>query len=321
MATDQQANQSEKLLLCESCISMKKLGLLTIIVLAAGYAHGFCQMSLSAVNTAVNLNANDLPTLDLRVEKLSGDCSTFFITIDNGGAASFANRALKAGENLQSIQFYKDAGRTKILKDEFETSFGEVLSGSFAVNSANTQNFVYYPFLNIPANKYSKVGSYSGNFTLKLFSGTPTDKTLIDSKIINFQYEQKRAVEISLVNTGAPFDFASSARVLNFGTLTKGATLAADLVLTYNAGYAISISSLNGGRLKHAAKESFVPYALKINGVEKSVSDVPSIIKNANGVSPEGGARLPIQVKIGDLSKAAPGNYSDIISITVASYE
>jgi spore coat protein U-like protein len=303
-------------------MTLLKICILTFLFLTTVSAHGLCRLTLASVNTAINLNQNNFPTLDVRVEQ-QGECGNFYITIDNGGAASYTNRVLKTETTTLPIQFYKDAGRTKILKDEFETSAAEVITGTFAgaSTSASGQNFVYYPFVDPAGHQYASVGNFTGNFTIKLFEGSPISNRMVDSKIVNFVYLQNRAVDVSLVETGLPFKASSSTRVLGFGTLRKDATLGADLVLKYNSGYAISMSSLNGGRLKHADAQKYVPYSLKVEGVEKSISTVPKVIKNATGTSPQGGARLPVQVTIGEVSAAPPGSYSDIISITVASHE
>ena len=124
-----------------------------ITLFFGGMVSAACQsMTLSNVNSAVNLNANSFPTLDIRVEKGQGSCSNFFIVMDNGGASSYANRVLQSNTIAYPIQFYKDAGRTQILKDEFETSTTETISGVFSGN-VNTLNFVYYAFLNIAVNQ------------------------------------------------------------------------------------------------------------------------------------------------------------------------
>ena len=77
---------------------------------------------------------------------------------------------------------------------------------------------------------------------------------LADSKIVNFVYLQNRSVELSV------------------GALKKDSALGANLVLKYNADFDISMSSKNGGRLKHSDGARFVPYIVKVNGFARNAS-------------------------------------------------
>ena len=81
---------------------------------------------------------------------------------------------------------------------------------------------------------------------------------LADSKIVNFVYLQNRSVELSVE--------------LSVGALKKDSALGANLVLKYNADFDISMSSKNGGRLKHSDGARFVPYIVKVNGFARNAS-------------------------------------------------
>lgn len=58
-----------------------------------------------------------------------------------------------------------------------------------------------------------------------------------------------------------------------------------------------------------------------VEGIPVGISGAPNVIRSGYGISATHGTRLPVLVKIEDVSQARAGNYNDIITISVASTE
>src|SRR5690606_20724438 len=111
---------------------------------------------------------------------------------------------------------------------------------------------------------------------------------------------------------------------MNFGTLTAGAAQSADLVIKYNAGYSVRMSSANEGRLKHASLSDTVPYTLQLGGLPVNLlgsNSSPVLVTSGTGVSPPNGHSFGLQATIGAIGSARAGSYSDVVTVTVATTE
>lgn len=298
-----------------------KILIFTLVLLLNIPVWGACQnMTFSVYPSQVNLNTNNFQKIDVEVNKGDGVCQNYYVVVDNGGASSYLTRSLLAGSHIYPVQFYKDSSSTQVFKGEFEASAGDVLLGSLEGNVNQTRT-AFYVNLKLDANQLIFFGNYSQNFNLKLFEGSFGSGVLRDQKIIHVSYLQNRITELSLVPTGSGFTKSSLSQSFDFGSLVEGANRGFDVVILHNAGYAVSVSSLNGGKLKHESKQSYVNYDFLIEGLPVGLSNSPRVIKSGNGLSTTNGTRLPVIVKIGDVTKARAGTYSDIITISVASTE
>lgn len=289
-----------------------------LLAMAAGAA---CPtMSLSNVNSFVSLNTNNFVSLEVRVNKGSGSCKSFFVAMDNGGAGSYSTRVIQSNMQTYPIQFYKDAARNQVLKSEFEGTPSEVLFGTFA-GGTSTFNTVYYAYLDATTNQYIGAGNYNKNFTLKLYEGDFNNRTLRDTKVVQFAFTQYKSIDISLISTGSAFNVTDTTQSIDFGNLTEGATRGFDIVLLYNAGYSVSMSSTNAGKLKHSTEKKFVPYSLSVDGIPVALTNAATVVKSASGISTPNGTRLPVTVKIGNLTDSTPGTYTDTVMVNVSSVE
>lgn len=298
-----------------------KIIFVILILITGSYVIASCEsMSLTNVPTSISLNSNSFPSIQVMVLKGNGHCGDFFISLDNGRGGSSSSRQISSAFHSYPVQFFKDSARTQILKSDGEASSGDVIAGSFD-NGESSFSSEFYAYLNLGNNSYLRSGVYSENFTLKLFEGTPDTKILRDTKMINLSFIQNKIADLSLVNSGEPFNLASTSQSVDFGDLVPGAHKGFDLVLMYNAGYTVSFSSINAGKLKHSNRQKYVAYVLTLDGVPVALSSMATVVKSAAGISLAAGTRLPVNVKIGNTADAVPGYYSDIITVNVASAE
>lgn len=298
-----------------------KILTLTLLLFFSLPSWGACEnMSISVYPSQVNLNTGHFQKLDVEINKGEGTCVDYYMTLDNGNASSSLTRSIQALSNFFPVQFYRDSSSTQIFKSELEASASDVISGSISGSTGLSRSSFFIEMKN-NENTLIPFGNYSQNFKLKLFEGTFGSALLRDQKNINVTYFQSRIAELSLVTTGSSFTKSSLSQSLDFGQLAEGATRSFDVVMLHNAGFAVSVSSLNGGKLKHESKNSFVDYSFMVDGAPVGISSAPTVIRSGSGVSSTYGTRLPVLVKIGDVSKARAGTYSDIVTISVASTE
>lgn len=297
------------------------LGLMT-----ASNALACNKLSIQELNDIEFLNSPN-QTEVFRVRRAGNSPCSFFLTIDNGSASSFSGRKLQhtSSSSFLPVQACKDAACNSILKHYPEaTSAVDVITGSFPSGGPNTIDITFYPRLE-PGN-YQRFGRYEENFNMRIYQGSITGiRELEDTESFRMGYDMNRSIDLSIVNTGSPFDIAATNRTVNFGALIPGKQSGFDLVVKYNAGYRVLLSSQNNGRMKHLTLANTIPYSLSLGGNTVSLgssSAVPIMVTQGSGVSPTGGTRLAGVFTIGTVGATAqPGNYQDIITVSVATTE
>ncbi len=300
-----------------ACYSCSASALLCIIT----------NMHSSLDNTTWSFNSNPSPGLVINVSRGDiTDACQYFLTFSAGGSGSYSQRLLYNSTYTIPYQVYKEVGHVNVLK-AFPSinNSNDVIEGSFPLLSGPlTNHHTYYPLLGT-VGEYPRFGTYSDTITISLYRDTIIPPyTFVDSHTVTYSYTVGKLIDLSLVNTGAPFDIASVTHTMNFGTMSVGTNRAFDVVLKYNAGYSLKFSSANNGQMKHASLNSYVSYDMTVNGNPINLSGSsgsPVEVSTATGVSSSEGLRLPVSATISSLGTAAAGSYSDTINITVTSIE
>lgn len=279
-------------------------------------------LSLNVQTALIDLNANGSPALQFTVTRsnsANGDCN-FFIVLDNGSAGTFATRNLSHGGDQNPIQFYTTSARNVVLKSITEAStVSDVIPGKFIGNSnAGIVSFYYPVFV---ANTGLPPGPYLDGFKISIYEGTISSHLLSASATnnVNYKYIKGNYVDMSIVDTGAPFALSDTTQTLDYGSLTTGESLDCDLMLMYNSGYVISMSSLNNQRLKNTTSANYIPYSMTLDGLSVPLTSVSQVVKSGTGSSLAAGTRLRVVGTIGSIAGAPNGTYNDTVSISVAS--
>ncbi len=126
--------------------------------------------------------------------------------------------------------------------------------------------------------------------------------------------------DLSLVDTNQVFVSSDATQNLDFGTLTTGESQSFDVVLKFNKGFKLSMSSVNSGRLKHATQNEYIGYTLTLNGAPITLTPTYGQVLSQTGtLSDIAGLRLPTQVTILTVAPSAPGGtYTDTVNIQVS---
>jgi hypothetical protein len=284
---------------------------------------GACaNMQLQANQTNIDFtpSAQYQGTLTVKANTMPGGCS-FFIVFDYGHASSYAGRSLQMSGQQWPYQISKDSAGIQIIKNIPDATSSSVLSGTLPSGNNDAQvNVNFWAVLNT-SNPWLRYGNYSDYATAQLYLGTLSSYSFVGSRTISLNYNAPKRVDLSLVPSGGAFNLNETDEIMNFGTLTPGASQSCDLVLKYNAGYTLFASSVNGGRLKHQTQAQYVPYTIRFNGTQHSLTTSPQQLDREFGVSPATGTVIPINVTIGNFGVVKSGNYSDQVLLTVQSTE
>jgi hypothetical protein len=218
-------------------------------------------------------------------------------------------------------QLYRSFPYVDVLKDVSDAmSNSDVIYDTFPDNSGSTQNVESYRAV-LGSTSSKPVGLYWDWVTVRLFEGTLSNYVLRNAVSVGFTYSVTRSIDLSLVSTGAAFNVNSTSMTLDFGTMYQGESKGFDIVIQTNAGYSLSMSSLNGGSMKHVSASASVPYSVRVNGSSFSLGSGSATVATGSGVSPSGGSRIPVALTIGSLGSSVSGDYRDSITVTVQTTE
>ena len=293
------------------------------VLFAASEAFSCGQGLSMSIGSIPDFSAGGSPTIPVTVSRKSGkngnNTCSFFLVIDNGiTGTSFTSRQLTFGQQPYPVQFFADSGRTNIMRP-YAAGLppANVVIGQF--NSPGNADAVvnFYPTLD--TSLYIANGQYAEVFGISLYMGDVNSSTFQQTLNGNFTYTNSKKADLSLVDTGTAFVAADVAQSLDFGQLASGAQKAFDLILQYNSGYSLSISSANANRLFNSSTSTYINYGLTLNSLPRALTVAPQVVQTSGGTSPANGLRLPVNVTIGSVTGAKPGNYTDTVTIVISS--
>lgn len=307
--------------------------LIGLVLLFTTRAHGACGLSVVTGNISVNwTNSFTYISVPVTINKSGPDACDYGFGLTKGAAASYATRRATSGAKLVQYQLYRENSLTNILKDVPDvTSANEVVQGGFAGGTNLTQATEYY--FRIPYNAdvspaLISAGTFTDAFTLNLYEGSDplAFVTPVDTEAISVTITVPKIVAISLVSSGGGFIDGQTTRNINMGSLYDGQATGLDLRVRSNAGFDVTFSSLNNGKMKHATANSLVPYQFYVNGALLDMSNslaVPVSGLTRAGQTSMSGLAYPLKVVVGSVlgGPKLSGTHSDSITITATTTE
>ena len=175
--------------------------------------------------------------------------------------------------------------------------------------AAGERGLMRFSFTAAPSETVS-AGLYSQNAFIGL--ETPEGQTLAE-KPVTLSIEVPSAAVMGLKGE---FRRTGGTATIDLGELTQGVRqLRTTLYVLSTAGYSVSVSSENRGRLRQGASEWYVPYGLVLGDRDMDLSRGGRV----DVVSRR--ARLddyPLTISVGSTTGKRAGDYSDILTFTVA---
>jgi hypothetical protein len=305
-------------------LALSVIGIQGALAAPSSSGSGACAgLNISAQSALIDLNTQNMTAITISVSRTGNGNCDFFVVSDNGPSSTYLTRVIEHGTDSIPFQLYKDSGKVNILKSFSEASTNnDVLFGSFSGNATGPVNVVYYPY--VDTGYSAPNGPYVESYGFYLYEGTIAAKASAiqrDNKSTNMKYEKGGYVELSLVDTGAVYNAADTSQTLDFGNLATGAVRSFDVMLKYNGGYKLSMASVNGSNIRSGTR--LIPYTVTLNSAPISVTSGLPVRTHADDggstTSPSTGLRLPMAVTIGTVGSSPTGNYTDTVSISVAS--
>lgn len=279
---------------------------------------------------AVYAASDVMQTVNFQVEVLVAALGcNYYIVMSPGSSNNVNQRQMprSAGGGTLDYNAYTTVGKAAILKDN-GAGAGERINGSFGVVAVGaTNNHSFYWAISPLQVVAAGAGYFQDSVTVSLYQEKifTNNYVLADSKTVTFRAVADSSIDLSLVDSGGSFSASDTTQTVDFDTLTSGETLAYDTLVRSNDGYSITMQSANGQVMKHESAPSVsstVPYTLTLGGVGANLSSGSAVtVKTHTGTTPAAGDRLGTSFSVGTLNGAeAPGNYSDVITVTVSAH-
>jgi hypothetical protein len=264
-------------------------------------------------------------SFQVRGEATGATCE-YFVTLSAGQSGNFNQRTMSEMNNFLNYNAYVDSGKSSIFKALPGATQSEIITGNFPIALALTQtnNHEFFWAINPQQIVPASVTPYAdGNLTISLYSGLLfLSPTLVATKTITFQARVDSSVDVSLVESGKPFDIGETTQLVNFGMLESGEQRGFDVVVRSNNGYSVTMQSQNRQLLVHSQAPTVsgtVAYSITFNGGGVDLSTgAPVQIITGTGTTPATGTAFPIEFTVATLSGDEPaGTYSDVINVEV----
>lgn len=300
------------------------------INLAFGHAPSVVTFEGGAGGYAVYDPQEYLQTFSFQVQgEATGATCEYFVALSTGQSGNFNQRTLSAHTNILNYNAYTDRGKSSILKAYPTATQSEVITGSFPLSLSLTQTNSHEFFWTInPQQVVPASGAIfeDKHLTLSLYSGQLlSSPTLVATKTIDFHARVDSSVDVSLVESGRPFDISETTQRVDFGTLESGEQRGFDVVVRSNNSYTVTMQSQNRQLLVHQRAPSVadtVAYSVILNGsgIDLSTGAAVQVI-TGNGTTPATGASFPIEFVVGTLlGTEIAGTYSDVINVEVSAH-
>lgn len=310
--------------------------LLSVILFSPWNGFADCTRSdiqISLVNPfIVNFNLAQTQAVNLTINHgpFSGSRRCVYAIVANYGRANnFANRRL---ENFTSDQLTFNihkalpVSNANILRDQVDvTNNNQILISPHFNSSPASQSQVktfYASLPSIPVNL--NPGIYMESLVLKVVARPVDDTTsgvqvwpVVAETAITFVYQKPSVLDISIVDSGQPFNSQDKSQLMSFGKLSTGLTQSADVMIDTNVGYRLFLSSVNDGFLRHRTATDTIPYSITVDASPVNLAGsslTPVNVINQPLSSPAGGFRLPVVVTVGAMTNNEKGgSYFDTL--------
>lgn len=307
-----------------------KLSALLFLMSAQSFAACFFSLTANSINYTVsetNSGAVEYEVVLNRGNTNDSKCDTFLVGFSEGGAANY-NRMATNSLNGITIPYnlYKTSNSTTMLKRiEDSSSYSQVLNGNIGRNGSANLNY-FFKLGNLSNSSLTRGGLYKDTINLTVDSGDFDLLADEASTTLQVNINVPKMASLSLVNSGGAFDASSTNKTLDFGELSENQDLSFDVIILSNAGYNLSVSSLNKQvmQLQGATPGSSnqISYLFYANSSLKNISSSnPISIVSGSGVTPVSGTRVPVKVVIQSVTGKDPGIYQDYLTFTIATTE
>lgn len=282
-----------------------------------------CGLNLSVDNIVFSWTGSSLVyTANITLERTNNvnQCRNFKVGFSTGVSGNY-NRTLVSGSETVSYNLYQDNNSNNPLKTLADATGNKETIPLKMKKNEMIKSTTFEGRLPVP--NLGRTVLPKGNYTDLITATAKPNRNNTASATKNFQVSLNipAEIDISLVSSGGTFDPSKTSFTMDFNVITVGDTRQVDLKVKSNAGYSLSLSSQNGGQLKHLANNFTIPYQMKVNGMPRQFTTPgsPLVIGTGIGITPSNGVNYVLSMEIGSPANKLAGPYEDVITVTATS--
>ncbi len=304
-------------------VQMKKLSRVSLVLLLLGvcsmqtlYAQDFQFRARGDKNQRLTyvLGQTVEATVSIRLRH-RGPAVDYFVTANAGqhaGGDVQNRRAVSTEGNVLRYQVYDGSGNILSTTNGITGSFPQSTGGGWQ------ETTIEIPLQLLPS-EFPPAGEYTDTFALELYIGDSATGTPEETEEINVTVTMPEIVDLQVGPPGASYGSFGRTYSISIDPALPGMGDGADLLVLANTGFALEVSSDNGGVLRIGGLEDTLPYRFRFNGSWITIGGTGSF--RITGTEPPtgiGGRSYSFfaEIEYYDTLPAA-GNYTDVLNFTV----
>jgi len=290
------------------------------------------ELFVSTINyVASDVNPVTAQNLELYRKEGGSSCGHFAIGFSRGNAGSYNRIATNSmnGATLSYNLYKTNSAETPLRSLKDAHSHSQILNGTIGKKETKNLNY-FFKLLSSNSSNVLRAGLYSD--TVLVEAGRDEDDLEDSEREVRVPLPIRIVVptniSLSLVDSGADHNPTSTSKILDFGELSLNQELGFDVRVVSNAGYALSVSSVNNQKLavepNSLGIEGQIGYDFYARNSLKNLSSSsssPVLIDSRTGSTPIQGVSVPIRVVIKSVDNKISGIYKDYVTFTISATE
>ena len=247
---------------------------------------------------------SDFETISVTVRHEGDGCDFILIATPNSGGE---NVLIGAGDRLYWDILSRPSGPSIVSNDFFGNQDRQLL-GRFGPGGGAQPLTLFFT---IPPGQFVRGGQYNGQALLRLFRVADDAPELVSELPIALIAPVSSILQVR----SDDFPVGTQEVRIDLGDLSLPSRRSIDFDLISNATIEVSFVSKNNGVLKHQFDAPGVPYDLRLNGAELSLTGTGRQLLDM--AAPDGSREAWIEIFVPPQSSAiAAGRYTDSITVT-----
>ena len=248
----------------------------------------------------------------VRIELISQQPACTAIIGFASRSGTIGNRYMTSGTEQIAYRLLSRPSGSQELADLPGAQDDAVLRG--IVNARQTTVFQYY--LMVPGNQAASPGTYRDRIEISVYTETNGSPQLTAAHTVDVALTVRPEVKLQM-QSGGGLGSGPDVHVVDFGELQTGEQAELRMQVNANVAFAITVSSENGGELRHVSEpQAVIPYTVQVGGSTPADWRRPVTLVGL----PTSGSRVsffPLVITVGSVEYSLAGLYRDRLLVTI----